>query len=46
MKLFLVIAVLRNQPWAYPAFIGTFAALIVYQTYRLTHASSHTFWSP
>ena len=41
VKLFLIIAVLRNQPWAYPAFIGTLAALNVYQTYRLTHELSY-----
>ena len=36
VKLFLIIAVLRNKPWAYPAFIAALGLLIAWQTYKLT----------
>jgi uncharacterized membrane protein len=35
VKLFLIIAVLRNKPWAYPAFMIALSLLIAYQSYRL-----------
>jgi uncharacterized membrane protein len=36
VKLFLVVMVLRDRMWAYPAFIAALGLLIAYQTYRLT----------
>jgi len=36
VKLFLIIAVLRNKAWAYPAFMIALSMLIAYQTYRLS----------
>jgi uncharacterized membrane protein len=36
-KVVLVIAVLRNQLWAYPAMIVLLAAFIAYQLYRLAY---------
>ena len=35
IKLFLVIMVLRDKSWAYPAFIVALALLITYQSYRV-----------
>jgi len=35
IKLFLVVMVLRERPWAYPVFIAALALLITYQSYRL-----------
>jgi uncharacterized membrane protein len=40
VKLFLIIAVLRKKPWAYPAFMIALGLLIVYQSYRLSHVFS------
>jgi uncharacterized membrane protein len=40
VKLFLIIAVLRNKPWAYPAFVIALGLLISYQTYKLIHVFS------
>ncbi len=37
IKLFLLIGLLRNVSWAYPASIVAFSAFIVYQLYRYTH---------
>jgi uncharacterized membrane protein len=34
-KVVLVVAVLRDQTWAYPGMIGLLLAFIVYQVYRL-----------
>ena len=36
IKLFLVIMVLRDKDWAYPAFMIALALLIAYQTYQIT----------
>jgi uncharacterized membrane protein len=36
-KVALVIALLRDKMWAYPAFIGLLGAFIVYQLYRLSY---------
>src|SRR5690242_10535970 len=36
-KVVLVVAVLRNQLWAYPAMIGLLGAFIAYQLYRLAY---------
>jgi uncharacterized membrane protein len=40
VKLVLVVALFRNQLWAYPSMIVTLAAFVCYQTYRfaLTHS--------
>jgi len=35
IKLVLVIMVLRDKPWAYPAFMAALALLITYQSYRV-----------
>jgi uncharacterized membrane protein len=40
IKLFLVIELLRNRLWAYPASLAMFAAFIAYQLYRYTHTHS------
>jgi uncharacterized membrane protein len=40
VKLFLTVAVLRNKPWAYPAFMLALGLLISYQSYRLMHVFS------
>ena len=36
-KVVLVVALLRNQLWAYPATIALLGAFIAYQLYRLSH---------
>jgi uncharacterized membrane protein len=36
VKLFLVIMVLKDHPWAYPVFMLALALLISYQSYQLT----------
>jgi uncharacterized membrane protein len=36
IKLVLVVAVLTNQVWAYPAFIVAMIGFILYQVYRMT----------
>ena len=36
-KVVLVVALLRDQLWAYPAMIVLLSAFIVYQLYRLSH---------
>lgn len=40
VKIFLVIGLLRNRSWAYPAALAVFGAFILYQVYRfcLTHS--------
>jgi uncharacterized membrane protein len=40
VKLALVVGLLRNERWAYPASILVFAAFIVYQLYRFTFTHS------
>jgi uncharacterized membrane protein len=40
VKLFLIVAVLRNKPWAYPAFMIALGLLISYQSYSLMHVFS------
>ena len=40
VKLFLIIAVLRNKPWAYPAFMAALGLLIAWQSYKLVLAFS------
>ncbi len=40
IKLFLVVGLLRNKVWAYPAAITVFSFFIVYQLYRFTHTHS------
>jgi uncharacterized membrane protein len=40
VKLFLIVAVLRNRPWAYPAFMIALGLLISYQSYKLMHVFS------
>jgi uncharacterized membrane protein len=40
VKLFLIVAVLRSKPWAYPAFIIALGLLISYQSYKLLHVFS------
>ncbi len=40
VKLFLIIAVLRGKPWAYPAFMLALGGLIAYQSYQLLHVTS------
>jgi uncharacterized membrane protein len=40
VKLFLIVAVLRNKPWAYPAFMTALGLLISYQSYKLLHVFS------
>jgi len=40
VKLFLVVMVLRDRPWAYPAFMVALVLLIAYQSYQLTHGFS------
>jgi uncharacterized membrane protein len=40
VKLFLVVALLKNKLWAYPASFFVFGAFIVYQLYRFTHTHS------
>ena len=36
IKLFLVVMVLRERPWAYPAFMVALVLLIAYQSFQLT----------
>jgi len=36
VKVFLVIGLLRNRSWAYPAALAVFSAFILYQVYRFT----------
>jgi uncharacterized membrane protein len=36
VKIFLVIGLLRDRRWAYPAALAVFGAFIVYQVYRFT----------
>jgi uncharacterized membrane protein len=40
IKLFLVVMVLREKNWAYPAFMAALALLIVYQSYQFVVGSS------
>jgi uncharacterized membrane protein len=40
VKLFLVVGLLRNKLWAYPAAIVVFVLFIAYQLYRLSSAPS------
>ena len=40
LKIFLVVGLLRNKLWAYPAAIAVFAIFIVYQLYRYTFTHS------
>lgn len=40
VKLFLIIAVLRGKPWAYPAFMLALGGLIAYQSYQLLYLVS------
>ena len=40
IKLFLVIGLVRNKLWAYPAAIVVFCAFIAYQLYRFSHTHS------
>ena len=40
VKTFLVISLLRNKAWAYPASIGILCLFIAYQLYRLTYGYS------
>ena len=40
VKLFLIVAVLRNKPWAYPAFMTALGLPISYQSYKLVHVFS------
>jgi uncharacterized membrane protein len=40
IKLFLVIELLRNRLWAYPASLAVLGVFIVYQLYRYTHTHS------
>jgi uncharacterized membrane protein len=40
IKLFLIIEILRNKRWAYPAFMVALGALIAYQSYKLLHGLS------
>jgi uncharacterized membrane protein len=40
IKLALVLAVLADFSWGYPAFIAALAALIAYQSYQLSHIFS------
>jgi uncharacterized membrane protein len=40
VKLFLVVMVLRERPWAYPAFMAALALLIAYQSFQLAHGWS------
>jgi uncharacterized membrane protein len=43
IKIILVVSLLRNKLWAYPATIVTLFLFISYQLYRLTYAYSLTF---
>jgi uncharacterized membrane protein len=40
IKLGLVVALLRNKPWAYPASLGVLGLFVLYQVYRYTYAPS------
>jgi uncharacterized membrane protein len=40
IKIVLVIGLLRNQLWAYPASLAVLSAFIIYQFYRLSHTAS------
>jgi uncharacterized membrane protein len=40
VKLSLIVAILRNKAWAYPAFIFALGLLIAYQCYQLLHVFS------
>jgi len=40
VKLFLVVGLLRNRRWAYPAALSVFGAFILYQVYRFTYTRS------
>jgi uncharacterized membrane protein len=40
VKIVLVVGLLRNQLWAYPASLAVLGAFVVYQLYRLSHAIS------
>lgn len=42
IKLVLVVAVLANRVWAYPAFISALIGFILYQIYRLSFGFSFT----
>jgi len=42
IKVGLVIALLQQRLWAYPAAIGAFGLFLVYQLYRYTH--THSVW--
>lgn len=40
VKIFVVVALLKNKIWAYPVAIGVFGGFIVYQLYRFTVGGS------
>ena len=40
VKLFLVGALLKNKPWAYPASLAVLELFIAYQVYRFTYTQS------
>jgi uncharacterized membrane protein len=40
VKLFLVVSLLRNRLWAYPAMIWVLILFVIYQLYRMTYAQS------
>ena len=40
VKIFVVVALLKNRLWAYPVAIGVFSAFIAYQLYRFTLGGS------
>lgn len=40
VKIALVIGLLRNQRWAYPASLAVLGVFVVYQLYRLSHTGS------
>jgi uncharacterized membrane protein len=42
IKIFLVVGLLRNKVWAYPAAIIVFALFIIYQLYR--YSFTHSIW--
>jgi uncharacterized membrane protein len=37
VKLFLVVNVMREKQWAYPAFMAALALLVAYQSFKLAH---------
>jgi len=40
IKVFLVVSLLRNKIWAYPATLAALSIFIIYQLYRLAHGYS------